>query len=185
MYFLYDGKAQEGPFTIDQVQALLDAGQVTPGVLYWGDGMADWEPLDSAISPGTQTNPLSEEEFLALTMGYYQRRMYQTLGVIFILWIPLIPFVLLGVIHPVFRVLGGFLILGVLVYLAYCFLRFQAILVGWPRAVFVFIVVTIAPVLLPLRLIMSAFSASKKYRELGIKTDWLGVTPKELEHLKR
>ncbi len=61
---------------------------------------------------------------------------------------------------------------------------FQALLVGWPWAVFVFVVVSLIPILLPLRLIMSAVRAYRKFKEYGLQTDWLGLSEKELKKLK-
>jgi membrane associated rhomboid family serine protease len=41
--FLHDGIAQTGPFTLTQVQAMLQRGAIGRDASYWSEGMSDWE----------------------------------------------------------------------------------------------------------------------------------------------
>jgi hypothetical protein len=42
---------QEGPYTLDQVQGMLDNGAITPITLAWRDGMSSWAPVSTIIPP--------------------------------------------------------------------------------------------------------------------------------------
>ena len=41
--FLHDGAQQSGPFTLSQVQAMLQCGSVGRDMLYWSEGMSEWQ----------------------------------------------------------------------------------------------------------------------------------------------
>jgi hypothetical protein len=43
-------ETERGPFTSSQVEAMLDAGEITPETLFRRDGMAGWQPLQTAIA---------------------------------------------------------------------------------------------------------------------------------------
>jgi membrane associated rhomboid family serine protease len=43
--FLHDGNQQTGPFTLSQVQAMLQDGTVRREAAYWSEGMSDWESV--------------------------------------------------------------------------------------------------------------------------------------------
>jgi membrane associated rhomboid family serine protease len=50
--YLHDGQAQSGPFTLTQVQEMLRFGSISPGVLYWSEGLADWQDVkDLSANP--------------------------------------------------------------------------------------------------------------------------------------
>ena len=50
MYYLWLNEAQAGPYTLQQVQSMWSAGQITSLTLYWQEGKADWQPLGDIIS---------------------------------------------------------------------------------------------------------------------------------------
>ncbi|HUB66057.1 MAG TPA: GYF domain-containing protein [Candidatus Methylacidiphilales bacterium] len=50
MYYLWLNEAQAGPFTLQQVRSMWNAGQITALTLYWQEGKAGWEPLGDIIS---------------------------------------------------------------------------------------------------------------------------------------
>jgi hypothetical protein len=50
MYYLWLEEKQAGPYTLQQVQALWNAGHITALTLYWQEGRADWQPLGDIIS---------------------------------------------------------------------------------------------------------------------------------------
>ena len=85
---------------------------------------------------------------------------------------------------PVLRVCAGLIDLIGLTYVAYCFLRFQALLSGWPIASLTLFVMIILPILIPFRLIFSAIKAYRMFKDYGLKTDWLGLSASELKRLK-
>jgi len=43
--FLHDGAAQTGPFTLSQVQGMLQHGTVSPQAVYWSEGMEQWQAV--------------------------------------------------------------------------------------------------------------------------------------------
>jgi membrane associated rhomboid family serine protease len=43
--FLHDGQQQTGPFTLTQVQAMLQNGEIGHDASYWSEGMADWQSV--------------------------------------------------------------------------------------------------------------------------------------------
>ena len=50
MYYLWLEGAQAGPFTLQQVQAMWNAGQITALTLYWQEGSPEWLPLNNILS---------------------------------------------------------------------------------------------------------------------------------------
>ena len=193
MYYLHEPNGiQTGPFDFKQVQALAVGNKVSKEALYWYSGMAAWEPLSSLnlVAPAPppltkirrdETRYLDGEELEAYRAGYFQRRFYQAFAALFIVGTPL------GIVAGISdstKTAFGLVVLVALGYICYCFLRYQVALVGWWRAVLVTALCFIFPPLIFLRLIMSGVTASRKYKEFGIQTDWLGVKPSELKHLK-
>jgi len=49
MYYLFLNDAQHGPYALEQVRAMLAAGEITPETLMWTEGQADWQPLESVL----------------------------------------------------------------------------------------------------------------------------------------
>ncbi len=50
--FLHDGTEQTGPFTLTQVQARLQRGEISRETQYWSEGMAEWQNVtELAASP--------------------------------------------------------------------------------------------------------------------------------------
>jgi membrane associated rhomboid family serine protease len=41
--YLHDGTAQSGPFTLSQVQAMLQCGSISRETEYWSEGLDDWQ----------------------------------------------------------------------------------------------------------------------------------------------
>jgi hypothetical protein len=123
-----------------------------------------------------------EDELRVYKMAYFQRRMYQMLGVVTVLGILASS---LNTESPQFMAIPlAFIVIAAIIYLFYCFFRYQAGLIGWGGAFLACIICAVIPFLLLLRIVMSSYQASKKYKEYGLETDWLGVTNKELKRLK-
>ena len=67
MYYLWLNEAQAGPFTLQQVQSMWSAGQITALTLFWQEGKADWQPLGDIISeiePGHAATPIAKTAVL-------------------------------------------------------------------------------------------------------------------------
>ncbi len=47
--FIFQGGAQEGPYTMDRLQALQSAHQVAPDALAWHEGLAGWVPVAQVL----------------------------------------------------------------------------------------------------------------------------------------
>ena len=45
-YYLYQGEAQSGPFTLADVRKMALAGAIRPDALYSFEGAADWQPIE-------------------------------------------------------------------------------------------------------------------------------------------
>jgi type II secretory pathway pseudopilin PulG len=57
MYLLLND-AQQGPFSADQVRAMLAAGEITPETLAWQEGMSDWAAVASLLGPPPAPEPV-------------------------------------------------------------------------------------------------------------------------------
>lgn len=44
-YFLYVNNTKSGPYTVNQMKSMWQAGSINLGTHYWQPGMADWQPL--------------------------------------------------------------------------------------------------------------------------------------------
>ena len=51
MYYLGKNGQQTGPYTVEQLQAMVVSGQVAPLDLRWTEGMSEWKPA-GAVLPG-------------------------------------------------------------------------------------------------------------------------------------
>jgi GYF domain 2 len=49
--YLYQNEQRTGPFSEEQVRQMLQAGTVSPDTLAWKEGIADWSPLGTFLSP--------------------------------------------------------------------------------------------------------------------------------------
>lgn len=47
---------QSGPYTIDEIHAMLSSGEFTAEDLYWVEGMPGWEPLSKVAKSGTASS---------------------------------------------------------------------------------------------------------------------------------
>lgn len=53
--YLYQNEEQIGPYTQEQIRALLSAGSITGKDICWHEGLSDWQPLNTVI-------PLAESD---------------------------------------------------------------------------------------------------------------------------
>ena len=50
--FLHDGSAQTGPFTLTQIQGMLQHGTISRDAVYWSEGMEQWQAVsDLSATP--------------------------------------------------------------------------------------------------------------------------------------
>jgi len=50
--FLHDGAAQTGPFTLTQIQGMLQHGTISRDAVYWSEGMEQWQAVsDLSATP--------------------------------------------------------------------------------------------------------------------------------------
>jgi hypothetical protein len=56
---IFHQNRQEGPYTADQVRAMLDNGTLAPTALAWQEGMAEWAPLSSVLPYAVSSRPLA------------------------------------------------------------------------------------------------------------------------------
>jgi hypothetical protein len=62
-YYILRGDSQSGPYTTSQLRSMWHSGSITGDMLFWTDGMKEWQPL-SAIKD--RLEPLSEPQRVAV-----------------------------------------------------------------------------------------------------------------------
>lgn len=65
--FISKSGQRYGPYTLDQVNALLASGQIKPSILAWHQGMTDWAKLSSI--PGVRGPNIAKEQRICLIAG--------------------------------------------------------------------------------------------------------------------
>ncbi len=82
-YFLQDGKASKGPFTIGQMRAMWNAGSITSKTLHRQTEAGSWQPL-SLILHLLEPPPVVEPKPIAVTIKPTKSRgLYIILGLLF------------------------------------------------------------------------------------------------------
>lgn len=56
-YFIARGGEQAGPYTLDQMQKMQEAGQLLPSDMAWTEGQADWLPLSQIVGDTSSPPP--------------------------------------------------------------------------------------------------------------------------------
>ena len=56
-YFIARGGEQAGPYTLDQMQKMQEAGQLLPSDMAWTEGQADWLPLSQIVGDTSSPTP--------------------------------------------------------------------------------------------------------------------------------
>jgi hypothetical protein len=56
---IFQNNRQEGPFTAKQIHAMLNSGAVALITLAWKEGMAEWAPLNTVLTPTPPTLPVA------------------------------------------------------------------------------------------------------------------------------
>jgi hypothetical protein len=53
--YLFISNQQQGPYAIDQIQAMWSSGSITADALFWHQGMSEWEPIQELLIREQQT----------------------------------------------------------------------------------------------------------------------------------
>ncbi len=56
-YYLHQNGEQVGPYSQDQITAMLSSGQISNEDLIWHDGLPEWKPVGQVISAGATAAP--------------------------------------------------------------------------------------------------------------------------------
>ncbi len=56
-FYLHIQGEQRGPYTIPQIDHLLNSGLIAEETLYWREGLEQWEPVTSLVKLRKKTNP--------------------------------------------------------------------------------------------------------------------------------
>lgn len=61
-YFILKGTDQEqaGPYTMEQLRSMWDAGLITSNTMYWKDGMPAWSMLGTMLQNRPKIQPTSQ-----------------------------------------------------------------------------------------------------------------------------
>jgi hypothetical protein len=57
MYYFWSNDQQVGPYTMSEVRALWNTGQITADSLYWETGLPDWQPMAAIVHLIQQPEP--------------------------------------------------------------------------------------------------------------------------------
>jgi hypothetical protein len=66
VFYLHIQGEQRGPYTIPQIDHLLNSGLIAEETLYWREGLEQWQPVTSLVSLRRKVNPWGKR---ALYMG--------------------------------------------------------------------------------------------------------------------
>ena len=68
VYYLHIQGEQRGPYTIPQIDHLLNSGLIAEETLYWREGLEQWQPVTSLVSLRRKVNPWGKRA-LYIDMG--------------------------------------------------------------------------------------------------------------------
>ncbi len=54
---IFQNNKQEGPYTTEEIQQMLESGSIAPITLAWADGMPDWAPLSTVLALAPPPTP--------------------------------------------------------------------------------------------------------------------------------
>ena len=57
IFYLHIQGEQRGPYTVKQVDHLLNSGLDRPETLFWRDGMEQWQPVTDLVKLRKRANP--------------------------------------------------------------------------------------------------------------------------------
>ena len=67
-FYLHLAGAQQGPYTIPQIDHLLNSGLIAVETLYWCEGLDQWQPVTSLVRLRKKPNPWVKPGILALIL---------------------------------------------------------------------------------------------------------------------
>jgi hypothetical protein len=80
MYYLWINEAQAGPYTLQQLQSMWNAGQITALTPYWQEGKPEWLTLNDLLAelePGTPAAPLTQD---TVVIPQFEQKILQKVG---------------------------------------------------------------------------------------------------------
>ena len=125
--YLYQNDQQTGPFTGEQIQAMLRAGTITRDTLGWKEGLTTWSPLSGLLPASGMETPLpppppkSGSSMLGVTSFI--------VGLVtVVLWAVL--FVVAGIAHNAGAATQSFNVIVGFIFMAGSLLNFMAMVLG-------------------------------------------------------
>lgn len=69
VFYLHIQGKQQGPYTIPQIDHLLNSGLIAEETLYWREGLEQWQPVTSLVPLRRKVNPWGKRIlYLAITI---------------------------------------------------------------------------------------------------------------------
>ena len=188
-----DGK-EIGEWTEEEIRIFYAEGRLVATDYFWKEGMPTWASLASFIKPPPPSASLEAQyrqpihSILAeqsdpdhtddeIDQYFYKVAHYQHwLGVCFFGLIgALVLFEIGSIYHYIILLfLCDSLMLPAVIYGGYCFVRYQAELYGWWKALTICGVVLFIPFLILLRIYMSYRKFSRELEEAQLELNWKG-----------
>ena len=56
-YYLHQNGEQVGPYTQEQITAMLSSGQISPEDMIWHEGLPEWKPVREVIQANAGATP--------------------------------------------------------------------------------------------------------------------------------
>src|SRR6185503_8619123 len=57
IFYLHIHGEQRGPYTVPQIDHLLNSGLIAEETLYWREGLEQWQPVTTLVQLRRQANP--------------------------------------------------------------------------------------------------------------------------------
>jgi len=73
MYYLSIDAEQSGPFALDYLRTGWKDGTLSPETLFWQEGMAEWQPLESIRTLLEETSPVVSNAEPMIIAGFWRR----------------------------------------------------------------------------------------------------------------
>ena len=64
---VYVDNAQRGPYSVPQLENFLQRGELTSSAFVWTEGMTDWQPITTIVTPSAPSRPAAPPVFAPRT----------------------------------------------------------------------------------------------------------------------
>lgn len=81
-YYVAINGQQQGPYSLNKLEAMRSSGQLNATDLCWSEGMADWQPLSTALpslaisQPAAEFNPYAPPKSMDVLSTFTQKKDY-------------------------------------------------------------------------------------------------------------